>query len=101
MLQIFQALFFYELLSLTPVAMFPHFKSLILSHQKAPLAVRELFALDAAAVRSLLRYLGNFPDMTDILILSTCNRTEVYYCSPIDQTATILQGLFEQKQVPE
>jgi glutamyl-tRNA reductase len=48
------------------------------SHRTAPLAVRERLALDEDGVRALLRELRGHPAVAEALVLSTCNRTEVY-----------------------
>ena len=55
------------------------FKVVSLTHQQAPLAIRDLVALDESACRALLLALGQELGLTDVLVLSTCNRTEVYY----------------------
>lgn len=61
--------------------MHKNFKSVSLSHRNAPVAVRELMALDKNACKRLLQYFKDFTDATDVLVLSTCNRTEVYFSS--------------------
>jgi glutamyl-tRNA reductase len=48
-----------------------------LNHETAPVAVREAFALDEAAKRRLLRLVRLSPS-AECVVLSTCNRTEVY-----------------------
>jgi glutamyl-tRNA reductase len=69
------------------------FQALSLSYQKAPLAVRELLALDEAACSRLLQMLHDDLDLADLLVLSTCNRTEVYYSARTDQHLAIMQAL--------
>ncbi len=73
--------------------MSPAFHVLSLSQRTAPLAVREQLALDEAACRQLLRTLRAAPGLTDVLVLSTCNRTEIYYCAGQEQSATLLDAL--------
>ncbi|MBC8084995.1 MAG: glutamyl-tRNA reductase [Hymenobacter sp.] len=73
------------------------FKVVSLTHQKAPLAIRELLALDEAACRRLLLVLSQELDLTDVLVLSTCNRTEVYYSAAQDRSAAILTELASLK----
>jgi glutamyl-tRNA reductase len=73
--------------------MHQHFKALSLSHKTAPLEIRELVALNEDSCKSLLTQIREFADISEILILSTCNRTEVYYSSPEDLSLTIIQLL--------
>lgn len=53
------------------------FYALGLNHETAPVAVREAFALDEARLRALYQSLGNTAH-AERMVLSTCNRTEVY-----------------------
>ncbi|AHJ95360.1 glutamyl-tRNA reductase [Hymenobacter swuensis] len=71
----------------------PNFHVFSLSQRAAPLAVREQLALNEAACRQLLRTLRTAPGLTDVLVLSTCNRTEIYYCAGQEQTAVLLDAL--------
>jgi glutamyl-tRNA reductase len=48
-----------------------------LNHETAPVAVREAFAFDEAACRRLYGLLHLSPG-AEVILLSTCNRTEVY-----------------------
>lgn len=58
-----------------------HFKAITLSFKNAPIALREMVALDEQSVFKLLAQLKDFTSLQDVLILSTCNRTEIYYYS--------------------
>ena len=49
-----------------------------LSHRTAPIAFLERVALDAASARALESDLVACPNVTEVLVLSTCNRLEVY-----------------------
>ncbi|GAB2960909.1 glutamyl-tRNA reductase [Hymenobacter coalescens] len=73
--------------------MHPPFKAVSLSHLHAPLALRELLALDELACRRLLRTLRDELELADVLVLSTCNRTEVYYSAPQESSAAIIAAL--------
>ena len=77
------------------------FKVVCLTHQHAPLVVRELLVLDEPACRALLNALRSQFGLTDVLVLSTCNRTEVYYSAAQDQSAVILSKLAELKNIPD
>ncbi|RMH63745.1 MAG: glutamyl-tRNA reductase [Bacteroidetes bacterium] len=48
-----------------------------LNHETAPVALRERFALREEAIRHLYRHVRLSPD-AEYVVLSTCNRTEVY-----------------------
>ena len=69
------------------------FKAVSLSFKKAPLAIRELLSLDEAACRRFLNTLHNELALTDLLVLSTCNRTEVYYAAEDDRSREIILAL--------
>jgi glutamyl-tRNA reductase len=73
--------------------MTPNFKLLALSYKTAPLKVREQVSLNEAATRQLFGFLKEYTPATDILIVSTCNRTEIYYVSEQDLSTHIFKGL--------
>lgn len=75
------------------------FKAISLSHKTAPLEIRELVALNEDSCKQLLVTLKEFTDASEILIISTCNRTEVYYSAPEDHSYTIIKLLGIQKGV--
>ncbi len=50
-----------------------------LNHATAPVSVREMVAFQADALGSALRDLIGSPKVKEAAILSTCNRTEVYF----------------------
>ncbi len=76
-----------------------HFKAISLSYKKAPLEVREQISLDMQACQEIALKIKDWDDMSDILVLSTCNRTEVYYLSEIDYSYNIIQEIFALKQI--
>ncbi len=49
-----------------------------LSHKTAPLAVREKFAFDSEQLPEALSALNSVSGVSETMILSTCNRTELY-----------------------
>ncbi|PRY11017.1 glutamyl-tRNA reductase [Pontibacter ummariensis] len=73
--------------------MLQNFKAISLSHKKAPLDIRELIALDETSCRRYLQTLKSFIQASDILVLSTCNRTEVYYNADTDHSTEIVKLL--------
>lgn len=55
------------------------FRSFSLSYKSAPVEIREMVALNADQITSLLKKIKEFTSASEALILSTCNRTEIYY----------------------
>ncbi len=49
-----------------------------LNHQTAPVSLRERVAFDAAALPAALASLHALPQVREVALLSTCNRTELY-----------------------
>jgi len=49
-----------------------------LSHKTAPIEVRELLAIPASRLRDALQRLCAYPSVREGVVLSTCNRVEVY-----------------------
>ena len=49
-----------------------------INHQTAPVSLRERVAFDAQALPRALATLGALPQVHEVALLSTCNRTELY-----------------------
>lgn len=58
-----------------------------LNHNSAPLEVREKVAFSQSKIQASLRELIRYPFVEECLILSTCNRVEVYVISEDSQQA--------------
>lgn len=56
----------------------PHVVAVGISHKTAPVEQREKLALTDAASRSMARGLVRHAEVAEAVVLSTCNRTEVY-----------------------
>ena len=85
-----------------PVLCMSHpFKAVSLSFKKAPLAIRELLALDETACRRFLHTLHYELGLSDLLVLSTCNRTEIYYAAEQDHSADLIIALGQLKGRPD
>jgi glutamyl-tRNA reductase len=67
------------------------FRVVSLSHRSAPVHIRELISLDDLAIERLLLKLKDFFGVADALILSTCNRTEVYYSHESDLSIELIK----------
>ncbi len=64
-----------------------------LSHHSAPVAVRERFAFAEARVPAALQLLRDSGVAEEVVILSTCNRVEIYASTPLEgpRAVTALQ----------
>jgi glutamyl-tRNA reductase len=49
-----------------------------LNHKTAPVEVRECFSLSADKVKAGLRHIDEYEEINEAVILSTCNRSELY-----------------------
>lgn len=67
------------------------FRAISLSYKNAPVQIREVISLDEGSIHALLVKMKDFFSMTDTLILSTCNRTEVYYSHDLDLSTEIIK----------
>ena len=57
-----------------------------LNHKTAPVKVRENFSLSEERIRASLNHLEDYTEIAECVILSTCNRTEVYAVMDEDET---------------
>lgn len=67
------------------------FKAVSLSYKNTPVDVREMVAFDEAQSKRLLELIEDYAEISEALIISTCNRTEVYYSSPSDHYESIIK----------
>jgi glutamyl-tRNA reductase len=77
------------------------FKALVLTYKTAPVAIREQVSLNEAEAKKLLNFIRDYAAATDVLVVSTCNRTEIYYYAEKDQSRSIFNGLKLIKQTEE
>ncbi len=70
-----------------------NFKALVLTYKTAPVAFREQVSLNETAGKELLNFIRNYTTATDVLVVSTCNRTEIYYYAESDFSTEIFRGL--------
>ncbi len=61
------------------------------SHHTAPLDIREKLAFSEEAVAPALRELGGLPGIGEAMLLSTCNRVEIYAAARADAPAAIAE----------
>jgi glutamyl-tRNA reductase len=77
------------------------FKAFSLSHKSAPLAVREQVALTESEVKDFSIKIKDLFGIQECMVVSTCNRTEVYYTSERDFTTDLIKTLLVQKGIIE
>ena len=77
------------------------FRVVSLSHRSAPVHIRELISLDDLAIERLLLKLKEFFSIADALILSTCNRTEVYYSHESDLSVELIKLIGIERGLPD
>lgn len=77
--------------------MISNFKSVSLSYKKAPVEIREKMALNEQECKDLMLLLKDAFDLHELLILSTCNRTEVYYAANENLSEGIIKLLAVHK----
>ena len=56
------------------------FRVITLNHHESPVEVREKFAFDPEQAGSFLSGLRDVFGIREAMVLSTCNRSEIYYC---------------------
>jgi glutamyl-tRNA reductase len=70
-----------------------NFKALVLSYKTAPVSIREQVSLNEEGSKQLLHFMRDYTQATDVLVVSTCNRTEVYYVAEADYAEVVLKGI--------
>ena len=69
------------------------FNVLGLSFKETPIEIREQLALDEEEIARLLQFLTDFTNVEEALVLSTCNRTEVFYSTNTSEEEAIVKGI--------
>ena len=81
--------------------MYQNFKALSLSFKNAPIEIREKVSLNETISNRLLHYMKEFTSASDVLILSTCNRTEIYYLNEEDLSLDLIKLIGIEKGVDQ
>jgi glutamyl-tRNA reductase len=76
------------------------FRAVSISHKNAPLNIREQIALNEDECKALMLKLQETFGILEVLVLSTCNRTEVYYMTQGEKKKDIVKLLATQKAIP-
>ncbi len=74
-----------------------------ISHKTAPIEIRELFSFSKVSLESAVMMLSTKPHIEECVIISTCNRVEIYAVSENVESCidTIKEFLSEFHEVPE
>lgn len=75
------------------------FKAISLSHKTAPISIREALSLDEWALRRLLIKIQEIIGISEVLIVSTCNRTEIYYACEEDCSQLLIKLIGIEKSL--
>lgn len=75
------------------------FKAVGISYRNAPLDLREKVTLSESESRDFLFRLRETFDLNESLVVSTCNRTEIYYSSNKDLSSEIISLLGTHKSI--
>lgn len=73
------------------------FKAITISHKKASLQLRGQIALNEEESKALMLKMRETFEVSEVLVLSTCNRTEVYYVSENNLGEEIIRLIASQK----
>ena len=72
-----------------------------LNHKTAPVEIRECLACPEESVRLALRHLDEHDDILECVVLSTCNRTEVYaVMEDVDEPSAVMMEFLERLAGP-
>ena len=77
------------------------FKAVSLNYKNAPVEVREAVALNEGSTKRILAQLRAITGLNELFILSTCNRTEFYYCSTANHAQEILMVLAQERHIKD
>lgn len=67
------------------------FKVISVSFKNSSLEIRGLMALDDNSIRLLLDKIRSCSSIKEVMVLSTCNRTEIYYVSKKDESQLLIR----------
>lgn len=77
--------------------MYGYFKAITISHKNASLQIREQIALNEEECKNLMLKMRETFEVSETLVLSTCNRTEIYYYSENNISEEIIRLLASLK----
>lgn len=77
------------------------FRTLSLNHSKAPVEIREKFHLSEQDLQEFPAEIRRIWGLEELMLLSTCNRTEIYYQSETDLSDELIKLLCLRKGVED
>ncbi len=75
------------------------FKSVSISHRTAPLTIREMVALNEEESKAFAIKCKDLFGLNELLIVSTCNRTELYYTTQANISEDLVKALLIEKGI--
>ena len=75
------------------------FKSVSISHRTAPLTIREMVALNEEESKAFAIKCKDLFGLSELLIVSTCNRTELYYTTQQNISEDLVKALLIEKGI--
>jgi glutamyl-tRNA reductase len=75
------------------------FRSVGISYKHVPLALREQVALSETEINEIQRFVKEQQLCQELLVVSTCNRTEFHYTANEDRSAALIKLLMQQKGI--
>jgi glutamyl-tRNA reductase len=75
------------------------FKSVSISHRTAPLTIREMVALNEEESKAFAIKCKDLFGLNEFLIVSTCNRTELYYTAVENISEDLVKALLIEKGI--
>ena len=77
--------------------MIDQFRSLSISYKEVEIDDRGLLSISENQCIELLQYIKNTYDIAELIVISTCNRTEIFYSSSVDLSEEIFPSIFVSK----
>ncbi len=78
-----------------------NFRLLSLTYRNAPIEIRETVAMSEAEASDFLIKLKSYTPIQEALVLSTCNRTEIYYAAEEDLSEEIIKLVRIEKAITD
>lgn len=82
---------------MTDSKMSNYFRAISLTYKTAPISIREAVSFNEGEASNFLLKLKNVFQLKEVLLLSTCNRTELYYVSHLDLNEKLVSFLAAEK----
>ena len=73
--------------------MFGNYKAIGISYKSCPIEIREILSLDEGQAKQLITLIKESTMASEVLVLSTCNRTELYYTCEQDISLELIKCL--------